>query len=164
MTQLQYWNEMHALKTHINYIELILEEAESYDSKIKIFLAITSSTSIGGWAIWQNYSSVWATAIAISQVVTAILPHLPYKTRIKQYSAALNELSSLMLKAEYKWNAISSGQLTNEEINKARFDVLTAKNKALTKNIPSVIPSNEKLHDKAERRSNDYFSLYYPTT
>lgn len=162
MTQLQYWNEMHALKTHINFIELKLQQAETIDRRIKIFLAITSSSSIGGWVIWQEYSIFWAFLIATSQVITAILPHLPYAARIKQYSAVINDLSALMIRAEYKWNVIASGQLTDEQINDARFSVLTAKNKALARHIRSTIPSDDKIHQKAESLSVDYFSLYYP--
>ncbi|EGQ9395441.1 hypothetical protein AB1K39_15805 [Vibrio cholerae] len=161
MVQQQYWHELYALKTHINYIELQLEKAELMDRRIKLFLAITSSSSIGGWAIWQNLSIVWAFLIAGSQVVTAILPHLPYASRIKTYSSVLTELNSLMVKAEFKWNAIASGKLNSEEINKARFDLISIKSKALDKHIPSTIPSDGKLREESEKLARDYFDLFY---
>jgi len=51
-------------------------------SSLKYFLAITSSSSIGAWAIWNEYSWILASIIAFSQVITAIIPFLAYKSRI----------------------------------------------------------------------------------
>lgn len=51
MVQEQYWNELYQLKTHINIVEHLLEQAEKVDRIMKIILAITSSVSIGSWAI-----------------------------------------------------------------------------------------------------------------
>ncbi|WP_339378235.1 hypothetical protein [Vibrio splendidus] len=161
MTQEQYWRELYALKTHISFIELEIENAVKIDRRLKVILAIASSTSIGGWAIWQSYSMIWATVIAASQVITAITPLLPYKTRIKQYSALLGELESLMVHAEFKWNSIASGKLTNEEINKSRFEIASAKQKSIKKHIQTTITTNVKSHRKAELAATEYFELYY---
>ena len=90
-------------------------------------LAIASSSSIGAWAIWREYSWVWAGIIAFSQVVTAATPFLPYKKIIKSYSALIHELEDLMIKSESKWHAISDGKLTSSEINKARFYIRATK-------------------------------------
>lgn len=164
MTQNQYWNEMYTLKVHIYFLEKKLESAEKADRRLKMLLAITSSSSIGGWAIWQTYSYIWASLIALSQVVTAITPYLPYAKAIKQYSALLSELDSLMVKAEYKWNAIASGRLSDAEVNKARFDIVSIKQKAISKYIGTTIPTCVKTHTKAESLANDYFQLFYPTS
>jgi hypothetical protein len=162
MTQEQYWKEIFQLKTHIGFIELQLEKSEGIDRALKVTLAIASSSSIGAWTIWNEYSWVWASIIAFSQVISAINPFLPYKGRIKAYSSLLNELEELMIQAEFKWHAISDGQLMPSQINKARFEVRASKQKSLKKHIKTTIPTNSKYHSQAEQSATEYFNNFYP--
>lgn len=162
MVQEQYWKELHQLKTHIGYIVLQLEKAESRDRTLKIVLAIASSSSIGAWVIWSHLSWFWAGIIAVSQVITAVNPYLPYKSRIKAYSSLLHELEELMLRAEFKWHSISEDELTPTEINKARFEVRASKQKSLKKHISTTIPSDTKLHTQAEDTAIEYLTNFYP--
>jgi len=161
MVQEQYWKELYQLKTHIGFIELQLERAEGIDRTLKIILAIASSSSIGAWVIWNHLSWIWAGIIALSQVVSAINPYLPYKNRIKAYSSLLHELEELMIQAEFKWHAIAEGKLTATEINEARFGIRAAKQRFLKKNIDTTIPTNGKLHDKAEELATVYLENFY---
>lgn len=161
MLQEQYWKEIFQLKTHIGFLELQLEEAEYRDRIFKIIIAIASSSSIGAWVIWQQLSWLWASIIALSQVITAISPYLPYKNRIKSYTSLLHELEELMIKAEFKWHSIAEGQLTPTEINNARFEVRTSKSKSLKKHIQTTIPTNNKLHNQAENSAREYFKEFY---
>ncbi|EPE5851646.1 hypothetical protein ACSKAH_004122 [Vibrio vulnificus] len=161
MTQEQYWKELYQLRVHITYIELKLEQAEWNDRAVKILLAIASSSSIGAWALWDSYSWIWAGIIATSQVIGAINPFLPYKNRLKAYSSLINELEELMVRSEFRWHAISQGELTSTDINKARFEIRTLKQKALKKHILTTIPTDIKLHEKAEASANQYFETFY---
>lgn len=161
MVQEQYWKELYQLKTHIGFIERSLEKSEGIDRLLKIILAIASSSSIGAWAIWNEHSWLWASIIALSQVISAVLPFLPYKSRIKAYSSLLHELEELMIQAEFKWHAISDGELTATEINKARFEVRTSKQKSLKKHIQTTIPTNGKLHEQAELSASEYLNNFY---
>src|SRR5690625_4486401 len=158
MVQEQYWKELYQLKTHIGFIELQLERAEGIDRTLKIILAIASSSSIGAWVIWNHLSWIWAGIIALSQVVSAINPYLPYKNRIKAYSSLLHELDELMIQAEFKWHAIDEGKLTATDINEARFCILAAKQRLLKKNIETTILECGKLHDKAEELATVYLA------
>lgn len=161
LTQEQYWKELYQLKVHTTFIELKLEQAEWWDRAVKIVLAIASSSSIGAWVIWKEYSWIWAGVIAFSQVIGAIHPFLPYKSRIKAYSSLINELEELMILSELKWHEISQGQLTPTEINKARFEIRSLKNKSLKKHIQTTIPTDGTVHSKAENLANQYFSTFY---
>lgn len=162
MVQEQYWKELYQLKTHIRYIELLLEGSEGVDRTLKIILAIASSTSIGAWVIWNELSWIWATIIAGSQVISAISPFLPYKERIKAYTSLLHELEELMIQAESKWHSIAEGMLTATEINKARFDIRATKQKSLKKHIQTTIPTDKKLHSQAEKSATEYLTNFYP--
>lgn len=162
MVQAQYWKEIFQLKAHIGFIELLLEKAERIDRWLKMFLAITSSTSIGAWVIWNEIAWIWASIIALSQVISAISIYLPYKSRIKSYSSLLHELEELMIQAELKWHAIAEGKLTSTEINTARFEIRSVKQKVLKKHIPTTIPEDETLQKKSEKLASLYFINFYP--
>lgn len=163
MAQERYWKELYQLKVHINYVEAHIHDAEMYDRRIKIFMAVASSASIGAWAIWKDLSFIWATIIAVSQVIAAISPHLPYKERLKTYSSMLHELEEVFIQAEAKWHDIAAGKHDENEINKARTNLCLQKHKLLKKHLPSsVIPNDTAKAEKAEELALNYFSTFYP--
>lgn len=161
MVQEQYWRELFQLKTNICFIENQLEVAEKRERQLKMVLAIASSSSIGAWAIWKDLSYIWTGIIALSQVISAINPFLPYKNRIKEYSSLVRELEEIMIKSEFRWHAIAEGELTSKEINNARFEIQAAKQRALNKHITTTIPANEKLQNKAEETATAYLKTFY---
>lgn len=163
MAQERFWKELYQLKVHINYVEAHIHEAEKYDRTIKIFMAITSSASIGAWVIWKDLSILWASIIAASQVISAISPHLPFKERLKTYSSVLHELEELFIQTESKWHEVAAGKMDEEEINKSRTNLRLQKHKILKKNLASsVIPDNSEKAEKAEKLALNYFSTFYP--
>ena len=162
MYQNQYWKEIYQLKVHANYISLYLEESELYNRAINTFLAVSSSSSICGWAIWQEYDYIWAFIIALSQLLTAIKLYLPYKSRMKPLSGLLHEFEQLMIQTESKWYDVSEGKLTNKEIHELRFRVRSQKTKSLKKYFPSgTLPENKKLFSVAKTNANIYFKNFY---
>jgi len=157
-----YWLEFYQIKAHINYVELCLAKTERIDRALKIFLAVTSSGSIGAWVIWKEYAMAWAVIIAVSQVLNAIRGYLPYKERLRDLAALLNELEVLSLSMEAKWLDIMDGRLTEREITKALSDARARKQKSVTKHFPAtVIPDDPKLLAKAEEITRDSLSIFY---
>lgn len=86
----KYWNLLKELKVHVLYLQNYATNQYRLDRGVDIFLAVASSSSIAGWALWKDYQAVWAVVIALSQVVTAVKPLLPYKRRL----AALSSLGA----------------------------------------------------------------------
>lgn len=163
MTQEHFWKELYRLKFHICLMELLLEKNERYDRGIMIFLAVTSSASIGGWAIWRDFGFVWAFVIAASQVLNAIRQYLPFKDRLKSYSGLLNELEDIYLRAESQWLEISAGIWNDAEIKKALDDLRVRRQKAFRKNLPeTTIPESGKIAGLAEDKAFSYFNNFYP--
>lgn len=163
MYQHQYWNELQTLKAHVLYLELYQLSSEGWERRINIFLAIMSSASIGGWAIWKEWSFVWGLLIAISQVASVIYKFLPFKSRIKPISTAALELSALMDAAEKAWFDVAGGHLTERQIHEKRFQVRTAKTRIMRANFGGmVLPENKKLMRKAEQQMRTYFMNAFP--
>jgi hypothetical protein len=162
MLQQHYWKEFYRLKAHLNYVELMLAKTESIDRSIKIFSAVTSSTSIGAWVIWKNYAFVWGLLIAVSQVLNAIRHFLPYKDRLRSYSGLLNELEEISLGVESRWLEIANGECSTASIRKALADLRMRRYRAFKKHLPlTTIPENGPLFEQAEEKALAYFENFY---
>lgn len=158
----RYWKELHQLRVHVNYLELYMEHSEFLDKSVNIFLAVTSSSSICGWAIWNKYGFVWAIIIATSQLVSAVKQFLPYRTRLKAIAGLLREIEELSIYTEMKWFDVAEGHLTNEEINRLQYEVRSKKTKALHKHLGvNSLPKKEKLFEKAKESAGIYIHNFY---
>ena len=160
--QERYWKEFFELRVHVNYLELYMEESELVDKSINIFLAVTSSSSICGWAIWNEYSFLWAFIIASSQLINAVKQFLPYKTRLKATCGIMRELEELSTFAEMKWFDVAEGNLTEEEINKLQFDIRSKKTKSVQRHLGmNTLPKKEKIFCKAKKSAEIYINNFY---
>lgn len=160
--QRRYWKELFALRVHVNYLEKYMEHSELIDKSINIFLAVTSSTSICGWAIWNRYSFVWAVIIAVSQLINAVKQFLPYRTRLKASNGIMRELEELSTLTEMKWFDVAEGNLKNEEINKLQFEIRAKKIKSVQKHLGiNTLPTKKKLFNNAEKTAKIYINNFY---
>ncbi len=161
-TQEHYWKEFYRLKVHTNYTELLLGRTEFIDRGLKMFLAIASSASIGGWVLWQEHAMVWAIVIAGSQVVNAISQYLPYKERLRSFAGLLSDLEDLVIHVEDQWLRVAAGEVTEEEIRKSLLELRTRKSKSFKKHLPgTTAPEEGKLFAKAEQKTINYFQNFY---
>ena len=160
--QNRYWKELYQLIVHVNYLEIYMEKSEGMNRAINIFLAITSSGSICGWAIWDEYDFIWAIIIAASQLLNAIKQFLPYRTRLKAISGILRELGELLTSAEMKWFDVAEGNLTEEEINKLQFEVRKKETQSLQKHLgENTLPMKKKYFSEAEQLAEIYIQNFY---
>lgn len=158
-----YWKEFYRLKVHARYVSLMHSDAETKDRTIKICMAIASSSSIGAWVVWKELGMLWGMIIAVSQVLNAIRPYLPYKKRMESLSTLAHELEELAINAEMKWLDIASGDVyEGDDLKKAISDVKTRKQKILKKHLPdNQLPEELSMLDKAEADTVQYVSTFY---
>ncbi len=152
-----YFRVLTQLREHIFYITEYIQYYERIDFYVNIVLAIASNTSIGAWAIWQTLNMLWGIIIALSQIITAIKPFLPFKKTLTFLYPLRNKLELLALEIEQEWFKVSQGKLTEEEIHN-----LTCKFKSQKTEIEHEIfknkslPENKQLIQEA-RKSNKYY-------
>ena len=115
--QANYWNLFYDLCVYFYYMEIYQAKDQITLRNINIFLAVTSSSSIAAWAVWQKVSWLWATIIAVSQVLNVAVMFLPHKRREKTLRTVLPQLHDLLLDCEDKYDAVSKGGLTDREIH-----------------------------------------------
>lgn len=162
MPQAKYWQELYDLKSHSNYIEVYLARTEHLNRLVNMWLAIASSSSIGAWVVWKEYSLVWAFIIAASQVINAIKPFLPYRARLKAVSGLSHDLGELCIEAERRWYEVSHSLLIPEEINKLQYDIRLKKHKLYKKHMGDLaLPEKESYLRVAEENAAQHFRNYY---
>lgn len=162
MYQEQYWHEMVGLRAHQTYLTLYQLSSERWDLGFKIFLALMSSGAIGAWAVWQDYSKLWASLVALSQVISAVSQFMPFKARIKAMGPACAKMAVLADRAERDWFKVSEGELTNREINKARHDLKELKRKIMSDSFGNmVLPIRKRRMENASQQTTEYFSAHY---
>ena len=158
----RYWKELYQLRVHVNYLEIYMERSERLDKAISIFLAITSSSSICGWAIWNRFSFVWGMIIAISQLINAIKYFLPYRDRMKSLNKIVRDFDELLVLFEMKWFDVSEGKLTEKEINNLQFEIRKKKLESLKKHLgASSLPVKDKYFSIAKDNANTYIKNFY---
>lgn len=160
--QERYWKYMVQLKAWIFYIDEYINISYKWDRRINVFVAITSSSSIAAWAIWNRYSFLWALLIAISQVIVAIKPHLPFSKRIEILSRVSALLQTLFNKADYQWYKTSNGDLSESEINDILFDLKRQYLETVEKELSTIsLPEKEALKKIADSKADSFFQNGY---
>lgn len=156
--QLNYWRELTQLKEHCYYINEYIIQTQKISRLINCFLAITSSSSIGAWVIWQEYAFIWGAIIAVSQVVNIIKQFFPFEGRLKHLPELRNELDFLFLEMEKSWFSVAEGKWTAEEIHNKRLEFKTRKAEIQQKHIPNIsLPDRRNYLDVAKKKTRDYF-------
>ncbi len=160
--QQRYWNTLEELIFHGYVLQAHCQAAGSVDRKVKAFLAVASSTSLGIWAVFKAYPLLWAGIIVATQIVTATSKFLPYTGRLKAAGACAHDFREIQNWAESKWCEMVDGELTVPQINKARADLQAKTARALKTHFPlDGLPSRVKITELASELAKLYLMTNY---
>ena len=158
----KYWKFLVQVRASLEYLDIYYEKSFKWDRAINIFLAISTSASIGSWIIWKELSVLWAIIIAVSQVISTLKSFLPFRVRISYIPSFSKELNELFIKCEKEWFYVSNDSLTEEQINILLYDfktIYTAVNTGLIK--CKSLPAKPKYCTLAARNAESYFKNFY---
>lgn len=160
--QERYWAELVQLKAQASYLNAYQLQCEKCDNGLKVFLAITSSSSIASWAIWSELGMLWGVLIALSQVVNAIRRFLPWERRAKELSNLGRDVADILLTFEQRWFGVAEGLYTEAEINDSIVEFKQRRNEAENQHLAGrPLPEKRKHMDAAAVRAAKYFSTHY---
>ena len=159
--QRYYWETFSTLKRDQIYLSLQLTRLDHIERCLNIFAAVSASTAIAGWTIWQHAAYVWGAVIALSQVYTATKNHLPFGVQLKSLNALYPEIEALTLSAERGWFRVARGEMTEEEIIDGASKLKETKALLTQKHLKSVIlPENKKKVDEANEKAIGYLNNF----
>ena len=160
--QRRFWSELVQLKAQACYLNLYHLQCVRDDTRLKVYLAIASSSSIGGWVIWRDLSFLWAAIVAIAQVLNAVRQYLPWEKRAAAVSELGRELADIVLTAEQRWYPIANGDVTEAEIHDSIMDLKRRLNEAEYRHLAGrPLPINEGHRSVAAERVREYFRTHY---
>jgi hypothetical protein len=146
----------------LEYLSLLIKQNNKIQKGLLIFVALMSSSVIGGWMIWNTVSPLWAVFLAISNVINIIRPYLPYDKRAKVLYQLDFELSTQFIYIEKEWNDIEEGKIDDSAINEkyANFDLqwTNSMNKFMA---DDSFPDDKKMTKRADEETNTYFKKFY---
>jgi hypothetical protein len=158
--QVNYWNLFYDLNVYCQYLQIYQERDQAKIRYIGIFLAVSSSSSIAAWAIWQDVSWLWASIIAISQVLNVVASFLPYKQREKTLRIVLPQMDTLFLDCEDKYDAVSKGELTDKQIHEQTM-AFKRQFSSLSGQLYSCgLPKRKAYFREAEKRAKQVLNKY----
>ena len=158
--QEKYWEDMTQIKFRIYYFESYFHETSLIDKFISGFLAVAASASIGGWVVWEDAKFVWATIIAVSQVINVIKTQLPFTQRKKELSELNKKLNVIFDEYDKNWHKIAKGMIDEAELNDLVSMMRTKVTELANETISDSLPQSKRHIREAQARVAEYYSVY----
>lgn len=156
------WVALYELIFQGYLLEAHTRNAAELDRTFKAVIAITSTASLGIWAVFKVYPAVWAAVIVFTQIISATSKFLPYATRNKAAAGCRNEFQLIQAWAESKWLEVVDGKLTDGQITKLRTDLQKRALDAVHRHFPlDSLPENKKFVEYATNQAEQYMKLHF---
>ena len=155
-TRTQIWNFLVDSKTNEFLSSLIVKKYQKWDLCTNIILVVATSSSIATWAIWKELPFLWATIIAISQVITLIKPYFLFPKYIKVFYEKTILWQNLSYEIEEIWHKFEKEIIDKDTALNFYFEL---RKRCLTfDKVPEdiIFFNFEKLQYKAETNCNNY--------
>jgi hypothetical protein len=156
-----YWKELVALKALCIYHRVYRDEQAKWNTRLGFVKAIATSSTIAGWAIWQNYAIIWGAIIAASQLIDALKDVFPNARSRKSSADLANALETLFIDARIEFEKVSFGNVTPEDANVSLRKLQKSRHDAETKYFPEGIVQKLSLQDEANRQTRIFFKQVY---
>ncbi|WP_026473122.1 hypothetical protein [Alkaliflexus imshenetskii] len=137
---------------------LIVKKYQRRELFLSIFLALATSSSVGAWAFWNKFPSVWLVIIAISQFLFVVKPYLLFSKYVKIFNEKSVHWQHLTVQIEELWHNINHNYVNEKEASKLYFEL---KQKTLSfNNVPDdiIFFKHKKQQNEAELECNVYLT------
>jgi hypothetical protein len=156
-----YWKEMEQLKAASVCIRLCRNQLAKRVRAVELVKVIGSSGGIAGWVVWKEYPLVWSGIIAAAQLLDAIKHVFPFAKDHKSASDLTVALELLFIDAQYEWEKIYAGKMSDEDIMSARRKMQRLRLEAERKHFPEGFEPPTKLVTLAAKETQAYMMLTY---
>lgn len=122
-TRTKLWFFLVDSKTNEYLSSLIVKRYQKWDLCLNIFLVLATSSSIATWAIWKEMPLLWATIIAISQIITLAKPYFLFPKYIKVFYEKSIHWQNTTLEIEELWHKFENGIVDEPNASKTYFEL-----------------------------------------
>jgi hypothetical protein len=159
--QKMYWDTLVQIKHDQIYVDQYLNRSTKISNTMNLFTAFVSSSSIAGWAIWQQLSILWSIIIVLSQIINAIKDYLPFSKRVKNLTDIYIKLADLFNKMDFYWYDISNGKISKKDIHEKLYTFKAERDKIESRTIGNqYLPNNKRIRSRSYEMTEQYFHNY----
>lgn len=159
--QLLYWNQLVRVKVGAEYIQLYRDVIGRRIWWFDLLRALASSGAIAAWAVVRAHPLLWGGIIAVSQVAEVIKGALPLAKRYEGACQLSMSLDAMFIDAQFEWEAVAAGRLTEEEIVAARKRMMTLEHDLQAKHFPNGLRRRSDLLGLAEESAARYLKAIF---
>ena len=113
-TRTRIWNALANIKFKANYTNKCSSRADLIGGSVTFFLSATSASCVGAWVCWQEWPGLWASIVAVAQLLHIGMPHLPFVKHDKRFLEMSFAFEALYLDFEKLWFQFEKCQMTDE--------------------------------------------------
>lgn len=150
------WSLLNNVKFKGYCLGFVVERFQKWDRNMNIFLALASSGSIAGWAIWNDIPFLWAGIIATAQVLTVIKPYFPYFKYVKELNKKCYKVESLVIEVEKLWYEFENSVVEEKIAAQKYFELKKQINEIFTFGDDTIFKVTKKIRNKANKSMKTY--------
>lgn len=106
------WLWEHLLDAELNsrYWRCMVDRYKRKDQTAQIFLAVVTSGTVAGWALWEDFPLLWRTLSGASTLVAVSLPILKFPTKVELAADLYGRWTELCSEYERLWVSVQDGE------------------------------------------------------
>jgi len=155
------WQNMADIKFKEIYTAKVARRAYHIGSIYSFFLSFASATSVAAWAVWSKFPVVWASIVAISQILHIAKPYILFIRNDREFIEMSLLYNSLYLSYEKLWFDYRKKNNEEEYIEKV-FYTLRKKEHEINRRFKHIIcPVLKGLMEKSDEETNHIFKTSF---
>ncbi len=155
------WTNLANIKFKCIYTAKVSKRSYHAGNMYSIFLALASATSVATWAIWNKFPVVWASIVAISQVLHIAKPYIPFVKNDKEFIEQSLLFESLYLSYEKLWFDNRKEDVDENQIEERFYNLRQKEHDINTRFKHVVCPNFKRLIKSSDEEADKYLETNY---
>lgn len=143
------WRDMLTAELNHLYWGYLNQRFSSYERNTKIFLALTSSSTVASWGLWGQVDILWKVLSTISAVIAIASPFMNWQYSVEKTLELRVGWLEIQYEYEKLWRKIKVGNAKNNDIENSLDGIF---NKLKPLSVKSAdLPRDRKLSVKCQK-------------
>jgi len=157
------WNNLANIKFKAFYCSKCSSLAGTCGRVYSFFLSFASAGSVAAWAIWKQCPGLWATIVAIAQVLHIAKPYIPFLGSDKDFLEMSFDFERLYLLYERLWYDFENNTITTDQAGETFYQYREKEIEIERTHRATSCPEIGFLVRKAQRDTSTALALNFET-
>lgn len=157
--RLSYFRFTEDVVCELACVNMTLRNCQCWDLFIRGFLALFSGGGVVSWFYLGKYAVFGSIAVAVSQLVSLLLPFFNLRQKIERLLLVSEEMQELADDLQNAWPDVQGAMQDDEPLRLMRL-ARERQRKAMGR-LRGLVSFSDRLAGKAEERANRYIRLHF---